>query len=148
MKKFNDIVNENNAGTYDNKLAVEAIVKDYDFIRNTLLKFIKDNFNKVIEDAVDTMSDDSFNSSVLEMPNGDVKLKYLGVQFRIHEAMISKIDIVEYFTQLKESINGLILKDDAIMTSQGWYLRMQIDYDALMQSPLYKSLGGIKKFNL
>jgi hypothetical protein len=150
MRKFNDILNEDYEGEFDNSKAVDAIVAEYDFIKKVLCgKIIRDCISKpVLKDTiVDTVSEDSFNSSVDK--NGE--LKYLGINFRIDEKALKEegMDVGRYFTQVRECLSEIFkLKDDKITMHDGWYMKFQLDYQLFKQSDFFRSLKGMDKYNL
>lgn len=151
MKKFNDIINENLEGEYDNAIAVDLIVKNYDHIRNFLCKYIQDILNKDKAELVTKVVDISQLSTIL-YDKGEPYLKYLGIYISIDlNAMFDlKIDVVDYFVSKKDILkDSFSLKDDALRkgrSTNDFYI--QIDYDKFLKSDLYKSLKGMNKFNL
>jgi len=148
MKKFNEILNENNEGELNNSLAVDLIVKEHYYLKNTLFIIMKDAINKDVE-TIESVSEDSFESTVIKDPNGNYSLKYLAIQFRIDESVIKDLDLSRYFKSIKDNLNVYFkLRDDAIKTSAGWYLRFAIDYADFKNSNYYKSTKGISKYKL
>jgi len=152
MKKFNDILKENNEGEFDNKIAVELIVKEYDFIRNRLFPYLQKTMNTIEPDLVTERFSDISQLSTIIKENGDNHLKYLGIYFEISlDDLFNKgIDLGRYFTTLREKVSeGFILKDDSVKKGRSTnHFYIQIDYYKFKQSPLYKSIKSIEKFNL
>ena len=153
MRKFNDILNENNEGNIDNKISVELIVKDYDFIHNFLFEHIKKELNSVSkDDLIYEISDDSFNSTILYDSKNEPYLKYLNVTFAVslNKLTQNKYDIGSYFTELREKISkSFKLKDNKIIkTGSIEQFSFSMDYDAFLKSDLYKSVKGIDKYKL
>ena len=152
MKKFNDILNENLEGEYNNAIAVDLIVKEYDLIRNFLCKYIIGILNKDDVELVTKAVDISQLSTILYNKEGDPYLKYLGIYISIDlNAMFDlRIDVVDYFTSKKDILKeSFSLKDDALRKGRSTHdFYIQIDYDKFLKSDLFKSLKGINKFNL
>lgn len=153
MRKFNDILNEEYEGELNNEKAVELIAADFKFIKNVLLdKVVRDAMNKpIVKNGIDTIMEDSFSSTVYKDYDGSYKLKYLGVIFRIDDAVLKNegLDVGTYFTEMRESLKEVFkLKDDKITLDNSWYMKFQLDYQAFMTSDFFKSLKGMDKYNL
>jgi len=153
MKKFNEIINENNEGVLDNTLAVELIVKDFEFINKFLFPYIKKELNTVENiKLIYRIADNSFKSTILYDQNNEPYLKYFNINFNITLSKLSEadLDIGRYFTTLREVLSkSFKLKNDSILKGGGSEeFSVSIDYDLFLKSDLYKSMKGIDKFKL
>lgn len=152
MKKFNEILNENNEGYYDHTAGVKLVVADYKLIKEEMFPLLEEVMNKntaghkIIYDV--THWDEG--TRLVKNSKGEPEIKYLRVQFSVNVDSLwnTELDIIDFFSNIKKNLSEIIkIKDNKIRQGKAsQYFLFSFDYQDFKNSNYFKNNSKINRY--